>query len=85
MGGILGFEGGDILRQEVIEHGADSGDDGELPDILPGGRDGRAHDIGGQRELQREQDPGGEFQPDLAAAQLVGGAARIAPSTPQIA
>lgn len=29
---------------------------------------------GGERELEPEQDPGGEFEPDLAAHHLVGGA-----------
>ena len=37
------------------------------------GRHRRAQEVGGERELQPEQDPGGEFEPDLAAHHLVGG------------
>ena len=43
------------------------------------GGNGRAHDVGSEREFQREQDPGGEFQPDLAALHLVGGALQDQP------
>ena len=73
-----GFAGlielGDILCQEIIQHGADGGDHRELGDVVPGRRHGRAHDVGGKREFQRQQDPSGEFQPDLPAMHLVGGA-----------
>jgi hypothetical protein len=69
----LGFEGGNVLGQEIVQHGADRGDHGQFPDVLPGGRDGRAQDIGGQREFEGQQNPGGELQPNFAAAELVGG------------
>jgi hypothetical protein len=39
------------------------------------------HDVGGKRELEREQDPSGEFEPDLPSAELVRGA----PTTAMIA
>lgn len=64
----------DVFRQEVVQHRPDHGDDGQLPDVLPGGGDGRVHDVGGERELEREQDPSGEFEPDLPSAELVRGA-----------
>lgn len=69
-----GVEGGYVLRQKIIEHGADGGDHRELGDVLPGRRHRRAQEVGGERELEPEQDPGSEFEPDLAAHQLVGGA-----------
>jgi hypothetical protein len=72
LAGILGLEGGDVLGQKVVQHGADGGDHRQLPDVLPGGGDGGAQDVGGEREFQRQQDPGGEFQPDLASAELGG-------------
>jgi hypothetical protein len=56
---------------KVVEHGADGGDDGEFADVVPGGRDRRAHQIGGERKFKGEQDPGGEFEPDLAPARAV--------------
>jgi hypothetical protein len=39
---------------------------------LPSRRHRGAHKIRGERELKREQDPSGKFEPDLAATHLVG-------------
>jgi hypothetical protein len=44
-------------------------------DIVPGRRDRRAHEVGGESKFERKQDPCGKFEPDLPADHLVGGAA----------
>ena len=43
------------------------------------------HDVGGECEFEREQDPGGKSEPDLAASHLVGGRWKIKEMTPAIA
>src|SRR4029079_4547185 len=65
----------DILGEKVVEHGSDQSDDGQLADVVPGWSDGRAQNVGGQWEFEREQDPGREAQPDLASDQPGGLAA----------
>jgi hypothetical protein len=76
------IEGGDVLGEEIVEHGADGGDDGELGDVLPSRRHRGAHKIRGERELKREQDPSGKFEPDLAPR--ISSAVRVntAPTSP---
>ena len=43
------LELGDVLRQEVVEHGANGRDHRKLGDVVPGGRNRGAHEIGGKR------------------------------------
>jgi hypothetical protein len=74
-----------FLGEEIVEHGADGGDHGELRDVVSGRRHRRAHDVGGECEFEREQDPGGKSEPDLAASHLVGGRWKIKEMTPAIA
>jgi hypothetical protein len=52
------LELGDVLRQKVVEHGADGRDHRELGDIIPSRRDRRTHKVGGKSEFEREQNPG---------------------------
>ncbi len=68
------IELGDVLGEKIIEHGADGRDHGELGDVVPGGRDRRAHEIGGKGEFETKQNPGGESEPDLAPLHLAGAA-----------
>src|SRR5512143_2704292 len=69
-----GIELGDVLGEEIVEHGADGRDHGELGDVLPGGSDRSAHEIGGKGEFETKQNPGGESEPDLAPLHLAGAA-----------
>ncbi len=62
---------GDVLGEKIIQHGADRRNHGEFGDVVPGGRHGRANDVGGERKFEREQNPGGELQPNLSSLHLV--------------
>jgi len=64
---------GDILREEIIEHGADDGDHPELGDVVPGGRHRGAHEIGGECKFESKQNPSRESDPDLPPFHLIGG------------
>ena len=61
------IKSGDIFCKEVVEHGADNGDDGKFCDVFPSGCDRSAHYIGRKRKFERKQNPSSEFEPDLAA------------------
>ena len=67
------FERGDILRQEIIEHGADGSDHRKLADVVPGGRNRRANEVGGEGKFESKQDPSRESDPDLPPFHLIGG------------
>ena len=61
------IKSGDILCQEIVEHGADNSDDGKFCNVFPSGCDRSAHYVGGKRKFERKQNPSSEFEPDLAA------------------
>src|SRR5262249_33720106 len=67
------FELGNILRQEIIEHSADGGDHPKLGDVVPGGRNRRANEVGGECKFESEQNPSRESDPDLPPFHLIGG------------
>jgi hypothetical protein len=61
------IECGNVLGEKIIEHGANGRDHREFADVVPSRGHRRSHQIGSEREFERKQDPGREFEPDLAA------------------
>src|SRR5262245_35701507 len=56
----------DVAVQEVRQERADRSDRGDPPDLVPGRRDRRLHDIGGELEREAGDEPVRETQPDRA-------------------
>ncbi len=55
---------GDVFAQEIIKQRSDGRDCRELSDVLPRWRDDATNDVGGQLELEPQQEPSSKTRPN---------------------